>query len=1424
MAQLIVAAASATIGAFIGGPVGFQVGWTVGRMAYSMANPARSYGPRLSDLKVTGTEYGQPIPYAIGHPRLAGQLIYASEKYEIADTQTAGKGGGQEYTSYTYEVDLLYLLTDNEMADVTRIWLNGELIWTNLVDPDNPDVSLSSIIASINSEKWQRMTVYTGSADQLPDPDYEAAVTNAPAYRGRTTVFIKRLKLGGSGQIPQLTFEVTRTAPPIDTGVSDMGVLPGNYSQICYNPLAVDSLGARSFVADWTTSYPSSSTAKLYRISLDGTVTVEKTINISPTSQCAFLGFADSPILLFKKQNSYSSISSTIYWWTESGVRGEITLPESVGFSQLVYAFQSGVIYIGSNIDGYSNTIYRVENSGYSSSLPLPEPVQSIVECAGYLYCAGYDTSSKIYKLNADTLEYIGYITKPGSSSNYDKSKLASGGGQLYSFDGSNGYTLVGSTWETVWTAIGHASSIAAVLHQITGMYGANYWSSANLDPNHHIYSIGSLGGVRDDPLQTVVEMLCDRAGMPAGSYDASALASITKPVRALAISQVGATRATLEMLMQSHYVGAYVTDKLYFVPRGGAAVATVPYSDLGATTGDTVEALPLKWGNELELPATIAVSYANVDADYNTATEESDRLLTSQGSSSTLQLAMGMTSAEAKGVANTAVADSVAALLTSTLYLPPSYSALVPTDVVNVLDSDGSSYRMRIVKRNDTAGVLAFEVVRDDAQALQDVGISSTDYTASTVVDAPADTVLVALDAPILRDADDAPGYYLAAKGASTPWPGCAAYGSANGADYTLLAQILASSVIGVTTSTLGDWAGIGMDTANSVTVNVGSGQLASATRDALLGSDSVNALWFSTGEILRFQNATLVSAGVYTLTGLLRGQRGTEQFTAAHATGETVVLLTSAGLRRVTTQTAEIGQARTLKGVTLNRALSTATGAAFTNTGRAQKPFAPVDARAVRAANGNITLSWKPRTRYATSFCGPAGINVPMSDPDNYRVEIRTAGGVTLRTITVTGARSTTYAIADQITDWGSPPTTLYLRISQVSTTVGAGYALSATIPCALISAGAGAEVGMRPLLEAGGITTAGGLLTTLRSTDGGHTYTSAAATVPSHLGTLAEPGVSVLGSQYIAPAYNISTGYAGMIVGNTDPATTPTRYDPSTPLDITTGYPRTGAGATILPGAVWSDGTYHYAVGRQANNTTDDAKLYLYRADSSLAFSLVGEMTANGSDPNAIAANTYGGWHAVWFVPYRVAAGSQATSRLFKFGGRWFLVGAYAIYYSDDTAGLTGWTRCPTGLGEGATNPPVTILGMVACGSYLVAVRANNLGTCIAVSSDNGSTWSASRPAALVDFDAPLGVATDGTTVFVYFSRGTTTLLQYVLTASGTFTSWSASSCGLGAGQLLDGQASILATSTGIASTVNTALVWSDDGITFTSPSIT
>src|SRR6202000_1820617 len=45
---------------------------------------------------------------------------------------------------------------------------------------------------------------------------------------------------------------------------------------------------------------------------------------------------------------------------------------------------------------------------------------------------------------------------------------------------------------------------------------------------------------------------------------------------------------------------------------------------------------------------------------------------------------------------------------------------------------------------------------------------------------------------------------------------------------------------------------------------------------------------------EILQFQTATLTGPGLYTLSNLLRGRRGTETTTGAHAIGESFVVLT--------------------------------------------------------------------------------------------------------------------------------------------------------------------------------------------------------------------------------------------------------------------------------------------------------------------------------------------------------------------------------------------------------------------------------------------------------------------------------------------------------------------------------------------------
>ena len=89
---------------------------------------------------------------------------------------------------------------------------NGKLVWELGADSDTTDY-------------WQRMTVYTGEDTQLPDPTYEAAVANAPAYIGQTTVMFESLHMGTGTTPPQLTFLVAGSGYENIGGTGDCVIL-----------------------------------------------------------------------------------------------------------------------------------------------------------------------------------------------------------------------------------------------------------------------------------------------------------------------------------------------------------------------------------------------------------------------------------------------------------------------------------------------------------------------------------------------------------------------------------------------------------------------------------------------------------------------------------------------------------------------------------------------------------------------------------------------------------------------------------------------------------------------------------------------------------------------------------------------------------------------------------------------------------------------------------------------------------------------------------------------------------------------------------------------------------------------------------------------------------------------------------------------
>ncbi|MFH0934322.1 MAG: hypothetical protein V1879_03895 [Pseudomonadota bacterium] len=257
---------------------------------------------------------------------------------------------------------------------------------------------------------------------------------------------------------------------------------------------------------------------------------------------------------------------------------------------------------------------------------------------------------------------------------------------------------------------------------------------------------------------------------------------------------------------------------------------------------------------------------------------------------------------------------------------------------------------------------------------------------------------------------------------------------------------MVLESAVFGTCTSTLGDWTGSRVfDEQNSVTVNVGDGALASTTRDTVLNSLAVNAMLIGS-EMIQFKTATLVSAGVYTLTGLLRGGRGTEWAMTGHAASERCVLLRDAGLRRIVLQNNELGLSRYYKGVTLGRALSTATAKSFTDHAVGLKPFSPIFLRVGRDESNNITFTWQRRTRLSVRMIGALGISVPLGeDSESYEIDVYSSGTYTtvVRTIGAT-TTSAAYSADQQTADGLTPGNTVYAKAYQLSAVVGRGYPL--------------------------------------------------------------------------------------------------------------------------------------------------------------------------------------------------------------------------------------------------------------------------------------------------------------------------------------------------------------------------------------------
>ncbi|MBT9158863.1 MAG: hypothetical protein DDT26_00111 [Dehalococcoidia bacterium] len=111
-------------------------------------------GPRQGDLSVSGSSYGQGIPFGWGEFRVTGNLIWADELEEVATTRSqGGKGGGGSSvttTNFTYYGRFAYLFCKGPIAELRKLWLNGEVFFDPVFPNVNPGVTRQTYLRAGN--------------------------------------------------------------------------------------------------------------------------------------------------------------------------------------------------------------------------------------------------------------------------------------------------------------------------------------------------------------------------------------------------------------------------------------------------------------------------------------------------------------------------------------------------------------------------------------------------------------------------------------------------------------------------------------------------------------------------------------------------------------------------------------------------------------------------------------------------------------------------------------------------------------------------------------------------------------------------------------------------------------------------------------------------------------------------------------------------------------------------------------------------------------------------------------------------------------------------------------------------------------------------------------------------------------------------
>jgi hypothetical protein len=500
------------------------------------------------------------------------------------------------------------------------------------------------------------------------------------------------------------------------------------------------------------------------------------------------------------------------------------------------------------------------------------------------------------------------------------------------------------------------------------------------------------------------------------------------------------------------------------FFNRGSDTGITIPPGDFCARDGvgpNGVMNIERTEHNPIDLPSLISFKFKNSDILHNPDAVYVHADWATHVNEFPVETDLTLTLGTAEPLAKAMLEQVWKQRIIYKFFLPPSYIKTIPGDLFILPNGETVQVEKSDVGVNFIVEVQAHSYSPSGYSASGSFTNSSSTITTTTrnqattydtgfYLDPITQTVtevysdVYFLDIPLISDTvpnGTESGTYVVATVAGTSLAVSTDGGATFASGYTTNYP----GVIGTITGTLGAFSGTGVDTTNTLSVTLNQGTLESINSTqlnqfnlniAFVGSYN-STTGATTGEIIAFETATLVSGTTYTLSNLLRGQRGTSDFINTHSSGEIFFLLQSSDyiLDRLPVDPKFIGTNLQVKGALSNlQDFSTLSTHYLTFQDNSLKPYPQTGGNLTYDYANNIIIQWTKKTRGKGLILG--------EENDNYSIDILN-GTTVVRTVNITIPYSYfAYSVAEQMADFGAIQTSLSVNIYKVSSIVGRGY----------------------------------------------------------------------------------------------------------------------------------------------------------------------------------------------------------------------------------------------------------------------------------------------------------------------------------------------------------------------------------------------